>query len=98
MWLDLPMEKTHPANDNLGLLQRHPRLLTKAHERDCNRERSPESDREKDSEEDTGRELALINFRIEALNWIEFYLSKKRTTANDSQVGWPGRSGASKRI
>jgi hypothetical protein len=88
--------KTHD-NDNLPLLVRHPRLA-KAHERDCNRERSPESKSEKDSEEDTGRELALINFRIEALNWIEFYLSKKRTIANDSQVGWPGRSGASKRI
>ena len=80
------------ANENRPLLDRHPRLLAKAHERDCNRERSPESNREKSSEEDTGRELALINFRIEALNWIEFYLSKKRTIANDSQVRLAGRN------
>lgn len=86
------MKTQQPANDNLGLLQRHPRLLTKAHERDCNRERSPESNREKNSEDDAGRELALINFRIEALNWIEFCLSKKRTAANDSQVRLAGRN------
>jgi hypothetical protein len=72
--------------------------LAKTHKGHGYGERSPESNREKNSEEDTGRELALINFRIEALNWIEFYLSKKRTAANDGQVGWPGRGGASKRI
>jgi hypothetical protein len=83
---------TKAANDNRPILDRHPRLLAKAHERDCNRERSPERDSEKNSEEDTGRELALINFRIEALNWIEFYLSKKRSVANDAQVRLAGRN------
>jgi hypothetical protein len=78
-------------NDNLPILARHPRLLAKTHERDCNRERSTERNRDENSEDDANRELAVIQFRIEALNWIEFMLSKKRTVANDSQVGPTGR-------
>jgi hypothetical protein len=74
------------ANDNYGLLVRHPRLLTPAHERGCSRDRSTETNRDEYSPEDTCRELAVIQFRIEALNWIEFLLMKKRTVANDSQV------------
>jgi hypothetical protein len=66
--------------------------LAKTHKSYSDCERSPESKSEKNSEEDTGRELALINFRIEALNWIEFMLSKKRAVANDSQVRLAGRN------
>jgi hypothetical protein len=74
------------SNDNFPLLTRHPRLLAKAHERDCNREREPESNREKNSEDDASRELAMIYARIKWLNWMEFALRNKRTAANDSQV------------
>jgi hypothetical protein len=78
-------------NDNLPILARHPRLLAPAHERGCNRDRSPKDNRNDDSPEDAARELAILNFRIEALNWIEFMLMKKRTVANDSQVKPTGR-------
>jgi hypothetical protein len=85
------------SNDNIPILRRHPRLLAPVKQRDGNREqdtnRNPEN-----SDEDVSRELAVIEDRIKFLNWIEWALTKKRTAANDGQVGWPGRSGASKRI
>jgi hypothetical protein len=79
------MKRTHD-NDNLPILARHPRLLAPAHDRGCSRHREPENDSQEDTDEDARRELAAILFRIETLNWVAFYLSKKRTAANDGQV------------
>jgi hypothetical protein len=78
-----------PNNDNLPLLIRHPRLLAKAHERDCNRERSTKSDSKKNREDDESRELVMIYARVKWLNWLEFTIWNKRTIANDDRQVWP---------
>ena len=85
MHVEFMTRGTHD-NDNLPILARHPRLLAPAHERGCSRDRSPKDNRDEYSPEDANRELAMIQFRIETLNWVAFYLSKKRTIANDGQV------------
>ena len=76
------------ANDNLPILCRHPRLLAKAYEGDGNRQRKPERDRDENSEEDTRRELAVIEMRTRWINLFEWMLMRpnKRTIANDGQV------------
>ncbi len=84
----------YPANENLPLLVRHPRLLAKVHKDDGNSQRHAERDREKNREDDESRELAMIDARIKMLNWLEFALWCKRTVANDSQVRPAGRRGA----
>jgi hypothetical protein len=86
-------------NDNLPILRRHPRLL--APHRDGNRERKAVEERKESADPDAGRELAIIAMRLHWLNLIELMLMRpnKGATANDDrQVGWPGRSGASKRF
>jgi hypothetical protein len=86
------------ANDNRPLLDRHPRLLIPAQDRDCNRDRRHDDKREEDADEDAGSELAAIERRVKFLNWIEFALWKKRAVANDDRQVWldAGRSGASR--
>jgi hypothetical protein len=84
------MKRTHD-NDNLPILARHPRLLAPVRDGDCNRQRNTKDNRDEDSPEDTCRELAVIQFRIDALNWITWLMMKKRTVANDSQVKPTGR-------
>ena len=75
------------ANDNYGLLVRHPRLLTPAHNHGCSRDNEPKEN----SDTDQSRELAMIYARVQWLNWMEFTLMKKRTVANDSQGEPTGR-------
>lgn len=87
-----------PANDNQPLLDRHPRLLAPVRDGDGNRQRQTDKERDEQTPEDAARELAVIERRIKFLNWIEFALGKKRTTANDDRQVVLGRSGASKRI
>ncbi|WP_316176177.1 hypothetical protein [Bradyrhizobium sp. SZCCHNRI1073] len=89
---------TKAANDNYGLLARHPRLLAPVEQGDGNRQHDTNRNTEK-TDEDARRELAVIEDRIKFLNWIEWALRRpnKRTAANDGQVVL-GRSGASKRI
>jgi hypothetical protein len=91
---------TKAANENRPLLDRHPRLLTPAHDRGCNRDRKPKDNREEDGDEDTDREFAAIERRIKFLNWIEWSLRqpKKRTIANDNRQVWLAERNASNRI
>jgi hypothetical protein len=90
MWFELPMETTHPANDNQPLLIRHPRLLAPVQQRDANRKQDTNRYSES-SHEEPNSELTVIEDRIKFLNWIEFALMNKGTVANDSQVSLTGR-------
>jgi hypothetical protein len=86
-------------NDNIPILRRHPRLLAPVEQGDGNRQQDTNRNPEH-SDEETRRELAVIEDRIKFLNWIEWALRRpnKRTAANDGQVLLDaGRSGASRR-
>lgn len=90
---------TKASNDNFPILRRHPRLLAPVEQGDGNRQQDTNRNTEK-TDEDTRRELAVIEDRIKFLNWVHWALRqpKKRTAANDGQVMLnAGGSGASKR-